>query len=108
MPSLFTIHYEKGPLFTNHYTQSRLSFMTRPLVSLTLYLIETPFITFANRADPGHKSCLIRVYSVILLKYDISDPTQQDLTNNFFVLCTNLKICITIHSGWSLAKHDYS
>ena len=25
---LFTIHYKKGPLFTNHYTPSRPSFMT--------------------------------------------------------------------------------
>ena len=30
---------------------------------LTLYLIETSFDAFANRADTG-QSCLIRVYSI--------------------------------------------
>ena len=41
-------------------------------------------------ADPdqaalvSYKSCLIRVYSVCLWKYDISDPTQVDLASNFF------------------------
>ena len=37
------------------------------------HVIETPFSTFANRADPDQaaifKSCLIRVYSVCLRKY---------------------------------------
>ena len=31
------------------------------------------------------------------------DPTLVDLTSNFFVLCTNVKAYIIIHSGWSLA-----
>ena len=38
------------------------------------YVIETPFNAFANRADPrsdsSYKSCLNRVYSVCLWKYD--------------------------------------
>ena len=32
---------------------------------LTLYLIETPFNAFENRADPD-KSCLIMVYSICI------------------------------------------
>ena len=32
--------------------------------------------------------CLIRVYSVCLWKYDVSDPTLVNLTSNFFVLYT--------------------
>ena len=51
--------------------------------------------TFANRADTDQaalcKSCLIRASSVCLWKYDISDPTLVDMTNNFFVLYTNIK-----------------
>ena len=60
---------------------------------LTLYLIERPFNAFANRADPDQlelqdegQLCLIK------WKYDISDPTLADLTSNFFVLCTNMKV----------------
>ena len=38
------------------------------------YVIEKPFNAFANRADPrsdsSYKSCLNRVYSVCLWKYD--------------------------------------
>ena len=26
------------------------------------------------------------------------------LTSNFFVLCTNMKVYLIIHSGWSLAE----
>ena len=32
------------------------------------------------------------------------DPTLVDRTSNFFVLCTNLKVYIIIHSGRSLAR----
>ena len=32
----------------------------------------------------------------LLLKYDISDPTQLDLTNNFFILCTNMKVYLSM------------
>ena len=70
-------------------TYSRKMLVT-PGVSLTLYLIETPFDKFANRSDSSYKSksCLIRVYSVCLWKYDIADPTLVD----FFVPCTNMKV----------------
>ena len=49
---------------------------------LALNLIETPFDTLANRADPDQAapmSCLIRVHSVCLWICDISGPTQVDL-----------------------------
>ena len=32
------------------------------------------------------------------------DPTVVDLTSIFFVLCTNTKIYLNIHSGCSLAR----
>ena len=57
-----------------------------------------------------------QVYSVCFWNCDISDPTLVDLTSNFFVLCTKVKVYIMmhlhlglhclpeiIHSGWSLA-----
>ena len=28
----------------------------------------------------------------LLLKYDVSDPTLVELINNFFALCTNMKV----------------
>ena len=48
-------------------------------------------LRFANRAGPD-KAALIRVYCVCLWKYDISDPTLVDLTSNFFVPFTNMKV----------------
>ena len=59
---------------------------------LTLYPIETPLQTEQTQIRQPYKSCLIRVYSVCLWKYDISEPTLVDLTSNFFVLCTNVKV----------------
>ena len=44
------------------------------------------------------KSCLIRVYSVCLWKYDLSVTTPVDLTSNLFVLCTNMKVYLYIYS----------
>ena len=32
------------------------------------------------------------IYPASLWKYDISDPTLVDVTNNCFVLCTNMKV----------------
>ena len=32
------------------------------------------------------------------------DPTLVGLTSNLFALCTNKKVYIIIHSGWSLAR----
>ena len=55
--------------------------------SLTLYLVEKPFNTCKQsrpRSGSSCKSCLIRVYSVCLWKYDISDPTLLDVTRNFY------------------------
>ena len=58
--------------------------------ALTLYLINMLFKHFCKQSRPSSgsscKSCLIRVYSVCLWTYDISDPTQLDLKSNFFVL----------------------
>ena len=92
---------------------------------LTCYLKETSFNVFANRADPNRAALVRTAWSgstLLLSKYDISDPIQVDLTSNFFVLCTKTKygrseptlvnslfykptwkfIYIIIHSGWSL------
>ena len=33
-----------------------------------------------------------------MMKYDKSDPTQVDLTSNFFVLCTNMKVYLYNYS----------
>ena len=73
---------------------------------LTIYLIETPFNAFVNRADTDQQllqsgsSCksLIRVYSVCLWKYDTSGPTLVDLTSNFLNLCTNMKVYLYNYS----------
>ena len=60
--------------------------------------METAFNTFANRADPDQaaltQAALVQVYYVCLWKYDVSDPTQLDLTSNLFVLYTNMKLFI--------------
>ena len=60
---------------------------------LTIYLIETPFNTFANRADPDQAATLF--VSGNALKYD---PTQVDLTSNFFILCRNVKVYLYNYS----------
>ena len=67
--------------------------MTKPTIYLTLYLIETPFNAFANRAGPDQAALVRTTWSGSTLfaygwKYDISDPTIVDLTSNFFALCT--------------------
>ena len=65
-------------------------------------IIETPFNTFANRADPD-QAALIRaalsgstlfVYGN-MIRYD---PTLVDMESNFFVLCTNLKVYLYNYS----------
>ena len=70
---------------------------TLNIIGSTLYLIETPFNTFANRVDPDQAAlkelpdqglpCLIAYGNMIR-----NDPTLVDLTSNFFVLCTNAKV----------------
>ena len=61
--------------------------------TLTLYLIETPFNTFANRADLDQAALVDD--SVCSWKYDIYDPIQVDLTSNFF---TNIKVYLFNYS----------
>ena len=58
---------------------------------LTLYLMETSFNTFANRTDPDQTALCastLCAYGNMIR----SDPTLVDLTSNFFVLCTNVKV----------------
>ena len=60
-------------------------------VVLTLYLIETPFNTFANRADPDQAALLGAAWS---------GPTLfalVDLTN-FLLLCSNVNIYLYNYS----------
>ena len=82
--------------FVSHLCQIRLCILSLCTIygdyflTLILYFIETPLKAFANRADPD-QAALGRAASnqgllYLLLKYDISDPTQLDLTNTFFVL----------------------
>ena len=76
---------------------------TLNIIVLTLYLIETPFDTLANRADPDQTSlkelpdqglpCLIAYGNMIR-----HDHTLVDLTINFFVLCTNAKVYLYNYS----------
>ena len=58
----------------------------------------TPFNAFDKRADPvqaAPEELPDQDYSVCLWKYDIADPTLVDITSNYFVLCTKMKVyCI--------------
>ena len=61
---------------------------------LTLYLIETPSSTSANRADHG-QAVLIRSASLgsTLFAYEKMiryDPALVDVTSKLFVLCTDV------------------
>ena len=64
--------------------------------SLTLYLIETLFNTFANRADTVQAALVRAAWSGFSLFADGNmiryGPTLVDLASNFFVLCTNMKV----------------
>ena len=70
--------------------------------SLTLYLIEMPFNAFANKADPDQAALVRAAWSgSILFAYGNMigyDPTLEDLTSNFFVLCTNVKVYLYNYS----------
>ena len=55
------------------------------------------FSRFANRADLN-QAAPTRVYSICLWKYDIANPTQMNLTSNFLVLCTNMKVYLYNYS----------
>ena len=69
--------------------------MLKNMGCLILYLIEVPFDTFANRADPDQAALVRPVCSGSslfaygnMIRYD---PTPVDLTSNFFVLYTMYK-----------------
>ena len=88
------------------------------VIDLTFYALDTPFDAFAKRVDRDQAALTLRrsrnfvrgtpgdsqktawatfvfvffFYYVLLWKYDISDPTQVDLTSNFFVQYTNMKV----------------
>ena len=70
--------------------------------NLTLYLIVTPVNTFANRADPDQAALIRAAWSrSTLVAYGNMigyDPTLMDLTSNFFVLCTNMKVYLYNYS----------
>ena len=76
-------------LFTLDATWSTVNTLGATLGTITFYLIETTFNAFANRADPDQAALVSRS-----MKYDIS----VDLTSNFFVLCTNMKVCLYNYS----------
>ena len=65
----------------------------RRILYLTLYLIERPFKAFANRADPD-QAALVRSGSTLFAYGNMirCDPTLVDLTSNFSVLCTYVKV----------------
>ena len=63
---------------------------------LTIYLINT----CANRADPDQAALVRADLGLLCLLMDMIryDPTLVDLTSNFFVLFTNMKIYIYNYS----------
>ena len=68
----------------------------RVRADLSLYLIEMPFNNFANRADPD-QAALVRAASsgsTLIANGDMIRyyPTLVDLTSNFFVQFTNMKV----------------
>ena len=85
---IFYIHLEfgksayKNVLISVVGTQKNL---LNEMALLALYLIETPFDAFANRADPDQAvGSTLFTYGRII-RYDPK-------TSNFFVLCTNVKV----------------
>ena len=66
---------------------------------LTLYLIEMPFNTFANRSDQ-YQAALVRSGSTLFAYGNVIryDTTLVDLTSNFFVLCTIVKVYLYNYS----------
>ena len=64
--------------------------------SITLYLIKTHFNTFASRAEPDQAALVRAAWSgTTLLAYGNMiryDHILVDLTCNFLVLCTNVKV----------------
>ena len=64
--------------------------------------MEVPFDTFANWADPDQAALVRAAWSVSTLfaygKLIRYDPTLVNLTSNFFVLCTNVKVYLYNYS----------
>ena len=61
--------------------------------ALILYLIETPFNSFGNRAYPDQAALVrddLRYFTYGNMIRFI--PTLMDLTSIFIVLCTNVKV----------------
>ena len=73
----------------------------------TIYLIETPFSTFANKAEPDQAAFVRAAWSgPTLFAYGNMiryDHTQVDLTSNLFYVQQRKFIYRIIHSGWSFA-----
>ena len=61
-----------------------------------------PFNMFANRADPDQATLVRAALSgSTLFAYGNLirfEPTLVDLMSNFFVLCTNVKVCLYNYS----------
>ena len=76
--------------------------MTRPWLT-HLHFISYTLNAFANRINPHQKALIsvVRSGSTLFTYVNmiISDPTLMDLTSNFFVLCTNLKVYLCNYSG---------
>ena len=70
--------------------------MMMMMMVITFYLIETPVNSFVNKAET-EQACLIgsTLFAYGNIRYD---PTLVDLTSNFFVLCTNMKVCLYNYS----------
>ena len=69
---------------------------------LTLYLIETHLTLLHLELPDQGLLCLL----MDLIRYD---PTLVDLTSNFFVLCTNMKVYLYNYPYWvvpSMNIHD--
>ena len=49
-----------------------------------------------NRAYP--EELPVQGILCLLVEYDISDPTQMDLTSNFYLLCTNMNVYLYNYS----------
>ena len=73
-----------------------------PIIVLILYLIETPFNSFANRADPDQTALVRAVWSTLFAYGKLIiyyGPTLVDLTSHFFVLCTNVIVYLYNYHG---------
>ena len=96
--SLFTIHYKKGPLFTNHYTPSRPSVM--------LDLFHTEVVVLCSSIKSIHYVIFVSYESVCLILFfksqstifqlcrDGSSLVEPELSNAKCVLLKNTTQCV--------------